>query len=1057
MTNLEERFAGLVLENILSKLSGTNSDFQEIELDSKPHRQIIIGTLAPKNIGEEKKTIVNTTAKSVSFLLENFEPFKVEATLCVFFKRNESSSDDDKTKKVGMWKRKYVDVPIFEVKKPNESFEIDFTNTIENIQTETKITNLNWAARVTVETEEYNQDNKKYEITTVTILNETEEDKKYETTLFDVNLKVRLESKIQPFAFSYNYEGYEENYEMYLQTNNCGAEYKREANTISTTHYTIFKQPKILPKNNLVNLDHSEQTLDFETLSKYPGNLNILEKILIELNQWQQFYRNFAEENPYLKTNEKSLDSLENFQLNIDRFEEGIEILQSEKIARQAFELMQKTFYETNKEDYSGWRLFQIIFIVSLIPDIVRNDLRRDIVELLHIDTGGGKSEAYFGMVIFSAFFDRLTGKEFGTTAITKFPLRMVAIQQFQRIIKLFAWAEEIRIKYEIPGNPFSIGYFVGNSDEFPRHNFNIVNKINSSSYSLPGKFIEDCPICREKNSIKLGVDEANFSIIHKCNSCQRIFRFYYSDDEIYRLVPTFIISTVDKLAGVGSNRRFRNIFGGSLNLCPNGHGFIPRGDTCEAAKTNSRDKGCAQKGRPLNIDFCQGPTMIIQDEMHLVKEGFGTIDSHFETFMEHLQYSLKGQRFKNIVMTATVSGAKNQIKELYNKKVRVFPGMSPSEHKGSKDFYYKNFENQNGRLLVGLSPNMRDNQFASLLTLRYIAELINDIQNNKENYAELLKAELPDIDYILKSYKNILTYHTKKSDVNSMGYYLHDVVNSKLDGFEIKKEILTGELELDQIKDIIKKVDDFDGVKNQDLLAVFSTNVVSHGVDIKNWNMMIFQGIPRNTSEYIQSLSRVGRHHLGLVFLWFYPNMIRDQSYYQNFKQYHETLNNHIEPVPISRWAKLGFFQTINSLFCAAILNYFSELSMTPIYSVDKVNEFFSTCSNYQENREALKDFLEHAYVANINEVGSEYFLNNIGEQIEKRLGMLLNYSGGNRYFFPNALQDFSGEDDFKYFRNQFGMRGIQDTIILSAKPEEETFLRYYKKEIGMDDPNDE
>jgi len=892
---------------------------------------------------------------------------------------------------------------------------------------------------------------------TVTILNDTEEDKNYETTLFDVHLKISLESVIQPFVFSYTYEGYDEYYEMNIQTNNCGAEYDEKTKSISTTHYKSFDQPKILPKNNLESLDNIEWGLEFESLSNYPSNLNLLNKILEELNQYLKFYNSLTDKKPQLKTNEKFTDSLKMFQENIDRFKEGIEFLESEKIARQAFELMQKTFYDANKGDYSGWRLFQIIFIVSLIPDIVKKDLRRDIVELLHVDTGGGKSEAYFGLVIFSAFFDRLTGKEFGTTAITKFPLRMVAIQQFQRIIKLFAWAEEKRVENDIIGSPFTIGYFVGNSEEFPRHNQQIVAKINSTSNPLPGKFIEDCPICHQNNSVKLGVDYKQNSIIHKCNSCQRIFRFYYCDDEIYRLIPTFIISTVDKLAGVATNRRFRNIFGGSLNVCSNGHGYIPRGDTCEAAKKTSKDKGCAQNGVPLKINFCQGPTMIIQDEMHLVKEGFGTIDSHFESFLEHLQYTMKGTRFKNIVMTATVSGAKHQIKELYNKKVRVFPGRSPSEHRGVSDFYFKNFENQNNRILVGLSPNMRDNQYASLLTLRYVAEIMNDIQKNKEKYSNLLNAEVHEIDAILKTYKNILTYHNKKSDVNGMAYYLNDVVNSKLEGFEIKKEILTGELELEEIKDIIKNVDNFDGAKNQDLLAVFATNVVSHGVDIKNWNMMIFQGIPRNTSEYIQALSRIGRHHLGLVFLWFYPNMIRDQSYFQNFKQYHEILNNHVEPVAISRWAKLGFFQTINSLFCAAILNYFPERSGTPLYTVQKVNEFFSTSSDYQENREALKDFLENAYLANINEVGSEYFLNNIGEQIEKRLEMLLNYSGGNKYFFPNALQDFSGEDDFKYFRNQFGMRGIQDAIILSANNEEENFLRDYKKEGNLDGPNDE
>jgi hypothetical protein len=1055
MTELEEKFSRLLLENTLSKLDGTDPTFKEIEMDSKPHRRVIIGTLAPKNVGEEKKTIVNTTAKSVTFLLEKFEPFKVEASLCVFYKTKESTVEGDETKETGVWKRKSVNIPVFEVKKPTGSFKIDFEKTITDIQSEARRLNAQWEAEVTVETDEYQQEGKKYALVTVTILNDTEENKRYETTLFDAVLKISLESKIQPFIFHYNYEGYDESYEMDLQTNNCGADYDKETNTISTTHFKIFEQPKILPKDNLESLDGIEQMLEFDTLSKHPDNLGLLIKVHDELNQYLKFYKGLVGQNPQLEGNGKYNDSLKNFQTNIDRFKEGIDVLESSKTVRQAFELMQKTFSETNKGEYSGWRLFQLVFIVSLIPDIVKKDLRRDIAELLHVDTGGGKSEAYFGIVVFSAFFDRLTGKEFGITGLTKFPLRMVAIQQFQRIIKLFAWAEEIKKQNDIPGHPFSIGYFVGNSDEFPRHNYKIVNKIQSASSPLPGKFIEDCPICHKENSVKLRVDEDNFSIIHKCNSCDRTFRFYYCDDEIYRLVPTFIISTVDKLAGVGSNRRFRNLFGGSLNVCSKGHGYIPRGDRCEAAKTGARSKGCAEDGVPQNIDFCQGPSMVVQDEMHLVKEGFGTIDSHFETMMEHLQNTLKGTRFKNIVMTATVSGAKGQIKELYNKNVRIFPGDAPYDQKGVNDFYYKNFKGQNNRILVGLSPNMRDNQFASLLTLRHIAELINEVQNNKEKYAKILEAEVSDIDALLKSYKNILTYHNKKSDVNGMVYYLRDVVNSKLEqqGIEIKKESLTGELELDEIKDIIKKVDSFDGSKNKDLQAVFATNVVSHGVDIKNWNMMVFQGIPRNTSEYIQALSRTGRHHLGLVFLWFYPNMIRDQSFYQNFKQYHEILGHHVEPVPISRWAKLGFFQTFNSLFCATILNYFPEISGTPMYTVDSVNEFFSTAQNYQENRGKLKEFLEHAYVTHINEVGSEYFLNNVGTEIEKRLGMLLNYSGGSRYFFPNALQDCSE----RYFRNQFGMRGIQDTISLSANADEEPFLRNYKKEAGMDDSDDE
>jgi len=64
-----------------------------------------------------------------------------------------------------------------------------------------------------------------------------------------------------------------------------------------------------------------------------------------------------------------------------------------------------------------------------------------------------------------------------------------------------------------------------------------------------------------------------------------------------------------------------------------------------------------------------------------------------------------------------------------------------------------------------------------------------------------------------------------------------------------------------------------FDNSKNnENLLSVFATSIVSHGIDIEKWNVMIFQGIPRSTAEYIQALSRVGRRYPGLVFVWFYP-----------------------------------------------------------------------------------------------------------------------------------------------------------------------------------------
>ena len=58
----------------------------------------------------------------------------------------------------------------------------------------------------------------------------------------------------------------------------------------------------------------------------------------------------------------------------------------------------------------------------------------------------------------------------------------------------------------------------------------------------------------------------------------------------------------------------------------------------------------------------------------------------------------------------------------------------------------------------------------------------------------------------------------------------------------------------------------------------------------------------------------------------------------------------------------------------------------------------------------------------------GSSYFKNEIPNEVEMRLNYLATYKGGEVHFFPNALRDC--ED--KYFRTQYGMRGIQDEVVL-------------------------
>lgn len=138
----------------------------------------------------------------------------------------------------------------------------------------------------------------------------------------------------------------------------------------------------------------------------------------------------------------------------------------------------------------------------------------------------------------------------------------------------------------------------------------------------------------------------------------------------------------------------------------------------------------------------------------------------------------------------------------------------------------------------------------------------------------------------------------------------------------------------------------------------------------------------------------------------------------------YHEILEQKVENVPLSRWAKLGFKQTFTSIFNAGILNYISDIIGEPLYKVEKVNEIFYE----DENKKKLVKFIKKAYITDSTMAGADYFDREIPKEIERRLSYLRTYTGGERNFFPNALKD-CGE---KYYKTQYGMRGIQDELVL-------------------------
>ncbi len=854
----------------------------------------------------------------------------------------------------------------------------------------------------------------------------------YLPDLFDANISITgKDVEFIPVELDYFRSSFKDRDPIYAVSENISVYYDNATNSLITNNVPLFYQYRLKTRQDL------DEFASFDALL-----LNPVENLSAIALHMDNDYRKCSDDINCISS--KALggfkNALEEYRQEIDRFKKGIEQIKYRDNVKKAFNLMLRAFkYNLPGETRAikGWRLFQIVFIVSLIPEVIRCEYSNDVslrfaddevANLLYFPTGGGKTEAFLGVCVFSMFFDRLRGKNEGITAILKYPLRLLAVQQLDRVLTVVTKANKIKEETEDirETNDFAVGFFVGKTNtpnkidrkeplSLRAESNNTIREavIEADEATLDDwyRFIDTCPTCGKK-MVHMRFNHQEWKLEHVCNNPEctaSVLPLYIVDNEIYRYLPSLVVSTIDKMAMVGLSGDFKAIMGQVRNRCLR-HGLTPY-NRCLCA--NCRDEVIPLK-KPLKDPI---PTLFIQDELHLVKESLGTFDAHYESFINYYAKELvpAGQRKKirYIGATATISMYQNHINELYHMNGRRFPCEYPSRSRG-EDFYSYTDNNDISRIMLGFAPYGKSITEGMWLSVYYMRLAIyHYIENAESEYLKLVEegfnGSLDDYKEMLYNYWIQLVYNNRKQDATELDNAFQNQGNNYLGvkGIPLfNSKAMTSDVDFQAVRKTLFDIQENHRNLNSTNL-ILATSTISHGVDEDSFNSMFFFGMPNNNAEYIQAYSRVGRKYTGIVVDIIRLMRIRDRSYLKNFIEFHSNKDDLVETVPINRWARNAVYCTLPGILAGLFYQYYSaELNEEQIYRPEVLRKLL------KEDRIKESDVIEKiiaAYGCRSQEKLSEVYKEEIENEVKIILEGIKNENADASYNISDAIGHYS------------------------------------------------
>ena len=653
------------------------------------------------------------------------------------------------------------------------------------------------------------------------------------------------------------------NFKHFAQGRNCAVEWNSnetdgKTDWVQTTFVPHYVVPEIKPREPSEKIKKSLNMKNLSEVTDYKKYENILHPITISYEDW---IKGLEIKRGSWENDKSNVDFEKNFISNqgnipkeltddcrdvLKRIENGINKIANDPLIGESFRFANEVMYQniahskwakSNKEKISNgktiveenpnfesfepeWRLFQLAFLLLNIESITNpTPENRANIDLLWFPTGGGKTEAYYGIIAFTLAYRRIKGRNpksieeeldpksieeeldrYGISIIMRYTYRLLTLQQFQRAATLFCACEYVRLKNsqnkeKFGSQPFLVGLWVGH-DTTP-NSFDEAKNLIQQKREHPNMIIEktdpiqllNCPWCgRDLNAFNYKFEQSFDSLeqlsprriyircdkkcfFGKLGDSDRVLPVVFVDEDIRNLCPSLLIATVDKFAQISWNWKYSTFFGNISQYCKE-HGYRPGNtpltnikDRCNHPIKKKFSNGKTEKIPVVNIGRkLAPPELIIQDELHLIAGPLGTLTGIYETAIDILcTNNITGFRPKIIASTATTKKSDIQLKNLFNSKTtKIFP---PQGFNFGESYFAEVLpisETHPGKLHIGICSTSVSGYNVDSRVAACILRKIRHIRENKDKFSfdgKLLSFTDEELDpyYTLVSYYNTI------------------------------------------------------------------------------------------------------------------------------------------------------------------------------------------------------------------------------------------------------------------------------------------------------------